>query len=89
VGVEGAGGYSIFNACSLNPTRPRSVADCPMGYSFECAVGRVGATNIIVAVNCQCTMRDCTLLCDNGLKPLQCEGKNKLCPCTAYTGILK
>lgn len=80
------GAYLITNPCSLDATRPKSAADCPGGLWFECTLALVGTG--LFAVNCQCTMRDCSS-CDNGAPPLQCEGSAKLCPCFAYTGILK
>jgi hypothetical protein len=91
-----AGVLTPREACPVDPSRPRGPNDCASNEFFECRAAE-WTDGASIAVNCQCVptvpVGDCNacepLPGQRGLlNPISCVFPRKLCPCTAYTGIL-
>jgi hypothetical protein len=85
-------GFDVTEPCPWDPVRPRSAADCRSGERFECRLA-YWTDGTPIVVNCQCTpagCESCEVLPRRSIAevPLRCDDRSKLCPCTAYTGIL-
>jgi hypothetical protein len=81
--------------CVVDPTRPKTAADCSAVGLFSCSLA-VNAAGEALLVNCECVpgnysceTYDCRALFNyrNG-PPAACDGVSRVCEC-AYTGILK
>jgi hypothetical protein len=83
--------YELIEPCPVDPTRPRSTADCASDEWFRCLPARTG--NVVVAVNCECVpMLDagCSCHVDRGFSienTAVCHERDMMCGC-AITGIL-
>jgi hypothetical protein len=81
--------FSFSQACPVDPQRPRTASECTDSEWFQCFVGAIGGTEVLV--NCSCVPKsDAGCVCmsgDVGVQfPSQCADHNMLCGC-AYTGI--
>jgi hypothetical protein len=92
--VLGTTASVLMTDCPIDPTLPKSQADCESGELFTCNLA-VTAGGSPVLVNCDCiedapgTCAGCYSLAwtTYGL-PVSCSDSLKVCAC-AYTGILK
>lgn len=97
--TSGASRFSLSGPCPVEPSRPRSAADCNPNTWFECALAMLG--DVTLSVNCQCVLRDaqacgaCSLT-ELGSRPVEVENCTdpaniawlKRCGC-AYPHIVK
>lgn len=84
--------YLLSSSCPVDPSRPRSAADCGPNLWFQCTAARYGDAGVGILVDCTCApMTDAGCACPPGFlgreRPSACHGHSMTCGC-AYTGIL-
>jgi hypothetical protein len=94
VGTTVVSGFGLIQACRVEPTRPRSQADCQPGQIFSCLIGVLG--NQYGPINCECLPPSSGVPCFcspsivscASAQPVACGTDQSYCGC-AYTCILK
>lgn len=93
VEVLGTTASLIPDECPVDPTRPRTAADCAPGELFTCVLAVTPSSELLL-VNCYCEEASsyscdaCSNLSFYHGAPAYCDGLRKVCAC-AYTGILR
>jgi hypothetical protein len=93
--VLGRTAASLTDDCPVDPTFPKSAAECTSDEIFTCILA-VAVDGVPVLVNCTCetlfegtnTCSYCTSLSRHYGPPASCTPELKICEC-AYTGILR